>query len=274
MYSIGDFSEKTGISISCLRYYDKENVLIPNYKAANGYRYYTKDQIINALFINNMKALDLPLDIIKELSGATDAFDMHEKISKQKNLLQRAINQLDFFEKTYLDASKNLIVFAQGKNEIKEDILAGCGYICEGFINNHPDIRDFVAELEMKLLIECYKDNLNQNKCMRIICKSLSKSVNDKKEKDLAEDILVVPVEKYYNKMNSKKAGVMADQKTLSTIFVGTKLDFMKPVEELRQYAMEHNIKVKDTPIVDILCGPGDIPVSTSFISKVHLLLK
>lgn len=264
MFSIGDFSKKTNISISTLRYYDKLGVLTPSFKADSGYRYYTDEQVINALFINNMKRVNLPLDVIKNLSKATDPFDMYKRVSKEKNSLTETVNQLSFFENTYLNVAITITKYQQGIEQIALDTLSGCGYMKKEFQNEKQDIRDFVSGIMMDVLVECNELILNQNKCMRILCTSLSGEADDK-------DVLIVPVEKYYNISDRDSAGFMPDQKTISMVVVNTCLDFEHPVEELRKAAKEKNIKVGKTPIVDILCDPGDIPEIDTFIAKVHL---
>lgn len=267
MYSIGDFSKKTGISVSTLRYYDKEGVIVPGFKADNGYRYYTDEQVISALFINNMKRLNLPLEVIRELADATDPTDMHKRIVEQKAQLLDSINHLTFFETTYLNALLSLNDYKQHPGKIYIDTLPGCGYISMEFENTGQKIRDFVAGDMMDILVKCNYFVLEQDKCMRIMCTSLS-------SKNCSTDLLIVPCRNFYNRMESNDAGFMAEQKTLSMFTENTTLNFSEPVNRLREYAASKKMSVKDIPIVDILCDPGDIPKADKFIAKVHIPLE
>lgn len=65
-YSIGELSKLTGISITALRYYDKEKVLIPEIRnESNGYRYYSIRQLGEAQTIRDLKPFGLSLEEIR-----------------------------------------------------------------------------------------------------------------------------------------------------------------------------------------------------------------
>lgn len=64
--TIGELSKLTGISITALRYYDREQILVPEIRnEENGYRYYSVKQLEKAQTIRDLKALDLSLEEIK-----------------------------------------------------------------------------------------------------------------------------------------------------------------------------------------------------------------
>lgn len=64
-YSIGQFSVLTKISIHTLRYYEKENLIIPNRKP-NGRRYYVKQDIAWIEFIKRLKETGMRIQTIKK----------------------------------------------------------------------------------------------------------------------------------------------------------------------------------------------------------------
>ncbi|CAM4361977.1 MerR family regulatory protein [Weissella hellenica] len=53
-YNIGEFSQLTGIPTSTLRYYESENLIMPQ-RSANGHRYYTSDDFDWLLFFKSPK---------------------------------------------------------------------------------------------------------------------------------------------------------------------------------------------------------------------------
>ena len=65
LMNIQDFSERTGISKSTLRYYEQKNLLIPSERSANGYRVYSNDQIATVKFISSLRLADIPIKDIK-----------------------------------------------------------------------------------------------------------------------------------------------------------------------------------------------------------------
>ena len=71
MLSIGRFADATGLTVKALRHYDEIGLLVPaQVDPDNGYRYYDPAQIADAVAIRRLRALELPLDEIKELLEA------------------------------------------------------------------------------------------------------------------------------------------------------------------------------------------------------------
>jgi len=68
MLRIGEFAELSSISIHMLRNYDKIGLLVPQHvDELNGYRYYDKEQLLQANHIIALKAMGFGLDEIKEI---------------------------------------------------------------------------------------------------------------------------------------------------------------------------------------------------------------
>ena len=73
LYRIGDFSQKTGIPVKTLRYYDEINLFKPSYtERFSGYRYYEINQIKDIKLISKLKGLDLSLEEIKQFLETKD----------------------------------------------------------------------------------------------------------------------------------------------------------------------------------------------------------
>jgi len=64
-YAIGEFSSITGISIYTLRYYEKENLIIPERKE-NGRRLYSDGDISWIQFIKRLKDTGMPIKEIQK----------------------------------------------------------------------------------------------------------------------------------------------------------------------------------------------------------------
>lgn len=67
-YSIGKFSEISGIGIHALRYYEKEKLIIPNRKE-NGRRCYSENDIKWIEFIKRLKDTNMPIKEIQKYAG-------------------------------------------------------------------------------------------------------------------------------------------------------------------------------------------------------------
>jgi DNA-binding transcriptional MerR regulator len=68
MFSIGEFSRITGITVKALRHYHEEGLLAPSWiDEQTSYRYYNEDQIETARLIAFLRTLEFPLADIREL---------------------------------------------------------------------------------------------------------------------------------------------------------------------------------------------------------------
>jgi DNA-binding transcriptional MerR regulator len=81
MLSIGRFADATGLTVKALRHYDEIGLLEPaRVDPHNGYRYYDAAQIEDAVTIRRLRALELPLDEIRELLRA-DAHALRDRLA-------------------------------------------------------------------------------------------------------------------------------------------------------------------------------------------------
>jgi DNA-binding transcriptional MerR regulator len=64
--TIQNFSIRTGLPPSTLRYYEKEGLIFPDVRGENGYRLYTEQQIPKAITIHSLRQADVNLSDIRE----------------------------------------------------------------------------------------------------------------------------------------------------------------------------------------------------------------
>ncbi|WP_102273884.1 MerR family transcriptional regulator [Cytobacillus massiliigabonensis] len=89
-FSIGEFSEKTGISIRTLHYYDEIGLLQPEKNPTSGHRIYCHQDILTLQKIVSLKFLGYSLDKILHLlheSSFTD--DLNETLSLHLQALEK-----------------------------------------------------------------------------------------------------------------------------------------------------------------------------------------
>jgi DNA-binding transcriptional MerR regulator len=100
--SIGTFSRVSGLTVKALRHYDEIGLLEPaRVDESTGYRYYGLEQARTAEAIRRLRALEVPLDEIRELLGADDAV-VRERLSVHRARLEgravetkRILDELD-----------------------------------------------------------------------------------------------------------------------------------------------------------------------------------
>ena len=64
---IKDVEKRTGITSYNIRFYEKENLLIPKRNPVNGYREYTEEDILWLNRIKMLRMLDIPVSDIRKI---------------------------------------------------------------------------------------------------------------------------------------------------------------------------------------------------------------
>ena len=119
-YSIGEFSNLTNISIYTLRYYEKENLIIPSRKE-NGRRCYNEKDIIWIEFIKRLKDTKMPIKEIQEYAALRADGDstmnermemlikhriaLKEEIAKSNEHLKKLNDKINYY-KTEIDKQR------------------------------------------------------------------------------------------------------------------------------------------------------------------------
>jgi DNA-binding transcriptional MerR regulator len=95
MFSIGEFSRISGLSVKALRYYHDEGLLVPTaVDDQTGYRYYAEGQLERARVIRQLKAWQFSLaEIFDILSRCTSDGDLLKDLEGQLQRIQNLIQQ-------------------------------------------------------------------------------------------------------------------------------------------------------------------------------------
>ncbi len=115
MLTIGEFSKICKVSTKTLRYYEEIGILLPSeVNEANGYRYYSLDQLKTMLFINRLKTYHFSLEEIKEVLNASE----HDKrLYNQLLVKKKEINeQIQAYEKKLYQLHQDILTLQQGNS--------------------------------------------------------------------------------------------------------------------------------------------------------------
>jgi len=95
VFSIGEFSRITGLTVKTLRFYHEKGVLIPAcVDAQTGYRYYGDRQIDKARVITRLRSLEFSLEQIGEmLTNYDDESDILDHLERQKAVIEEKRRQ-------------------------------------------------------------------------------------------------------------------------------------------------------------------------------------
>ncbi|WP_094548951.1 MerR family DNA-binding transcriptional regulator [Petroclostridium xylanilyticum] len=87
-YTIHEFSKLVGKTPQTLRNWDKKGLLIPHHTGANGYRYYSHDQLKQVLNIKKDRLLRFGFELVEYISNLygceIEVIDSTEKTEQQE----------------------------------------------------------------------------------------------------------------------------------------------------------------------------------------------
>ncbi|MBE5960868.1 MAG: MerR family transcriptional regulator [Lachnospiraceae bacterium] len=140
MLRIGEFAQLSSISIHMLRHYDKIGLLCPRHvDGMNGYRYYDKEQLVQANQIIALKTMGFGLDEIKDVMSekTEDVNDfLHKKLQdkyKEMNRIKEQITQIQGILNTNGDSEQYALQIAR---KTMESMWVAC---LHGEIASYPD---------------------------------------------------------------------------------------------------------------------------------------
>jgi effector-binding domain-containing protein len=95
LFTIGEFSMITHLSVKTLRYYHDEGILKPDYVDADtGYRYYREASVDKAALISMLRSIDFSINEIKEiLKSCTDDIDITVFFEQQQDKIRAKIDK-------------------------------------------------------------------------------------------------------------------------------------------------------------------------------------
>jgi DNA-binding transcriptional MerR regulator len=93
VYSIGEFSKITGLTVKTLRFYHEQALLVPSFvDEETGYRFYAPGKIEAARAISFLRGLDFSVAEIREiLAQAQDENDLLEVMERQRHVIDEKI---------------------------------------------------------------------------------------------------------------------------------------------------------------------------------------
>jgi len=91
-WTTGEVSRQRNISVRTLRYYDQIGLLMPSFKAVNGKRFYSENDLFRLEKILILKSLSLPLNNIRSI---LDRLSYKQILVSHYNYLQEQLSQIE-----------------------------------------------------------------------------------------------------------------------------------------------------------------------------------
>ncbi len=129
MFSIGEFSKITGLSVKTIRFYHEKEILIPScVDDSSGYRYFDHSNIEKARIITYFRDMEFSLNEIKEIldnyddqADIIDYLEQHKQIIEAK--LQKYKNITVSLDNIILNEREAIITMENSTFEVEEKVL-------------------------------------------------------------------------------------------------------------------------------------------------------
>lgn len=112
---ISELSKSTHTNIETIRYYEKQGVLQPSKRLANGYRYYDEESVEQLKFIKKCRTLGFSLENIKALNRIKFSMKDHyqadqlvlNKLIQVENKISQLLEIKDFLQSIVNESEHN-----------------------------------------------------------------------------------------------------------------------------------------------------------------------
>lgn len=192
MFSIGKFSEKTGIPIPTLHYYDEIGLLQPEKNPSSGHRIYKYQDIITLQKILSLKFLGYSLDKVANLLHESSfSVDLNESLSLHLQVLGREKEQIE----QSMQAIKRVIKLVEEEREVDSNVLFSLIY---GMNTEHRH-KEWMERHRLPVITEelskkSEEDKINLDKTLIQLSKKVKqlygKPVDDPKVQEMIKDYL------------------------------------------------------------------------------------
>ena len=238
-FTIGEMSKLHNITVETLRHYDRYGILKPSYiNEKTGYRYYSMDDFNRIDLIKQCKALNIPLNEIKDIIDNYTSLDsILEIMQKQKQIIKKKITELESIK-------YNIKCIEKG---IKETQSHGLNTV---FIKYNPE-RKFVTydytdryayEFEMNLRSSLVDMELNYNSYNSQIAFSVAYNEEINTDK-LNYNRTMIKIENEIIK-NEENIYTIEEGNYLTLYFDDDYHDALKYHNIFKEYIKENNIKI------------------------------
>ena len=149
MYKIGQFSILSKTTIKTLRYYEKEQLLLPHYIDEKGFRYYETTELLKLSKIISLRQIGLS---IKEIKQVLNGEDLNKLLKIRKENIEQELKNYKYqlSKINYLMEEKNM-KYEVVLKELPEYVV----YYKEGVIKDYSEISEFI----LSSAEECVKTN-------------------------------------------------------------------------------------------------------------------
>ena len=266
MFSIGEFSRISGLTVKTLRFYHDQELLAPaSIDPDSGYRYYNDDQISRARIIGRLRELDFSLREIGEILAAEDDADVLSALRRHKS-------QIDRKTASYRRISKSLDAMIENGLEARKMIQEAGNEVIEKTVNE-----TLIAGIRMR---GKYRDcgpafgRIGRRFGRHICGKPIMLIYDTEYKEDDADFEVCMPVRKGAD-VDEIKVYQLSGGRFLSVMHHGPYDEVGQSYERILKYAKQNGMEV-EAPCREIyIKGPGMIFRGNpeNYLTEVQMLI-
>ena len=267
MLRIGEFAALSTISIHMLRNYDKIGLLVPQHVDEwNGYRYYDKEQLLQANQIISLKSMGFGLDEIREIllmqQSKVDGF-LQLKLQDKFQELEKIKDQIRQIQ-VVMNADK--IAEDYALSIVRKVIASMWVASIRGTINSYPEEGVLWGKL----------DKVCKDSGIKIRTESPAMSIYYGVDENTGMlDVEVqLPLDKECNTEDERIVFKMPDREVASVVFKGCYSQIGGINRSVAEWLEKNRLEINGQPFSIYHTSPGNCSDDSAFITELCFPIK
>ncbi len=279
-YSIGEVAEICSLSIKTLRYYDKIDLVIPEFRNEESkYRYYSKHQMVKLFIIRQLRKLGFGIKEIKELFANLNVEEMEEAVNNRLEAIEAEIRELEMRR-------------AIGEN-LRERLQRGGDILARSdgiFSNAYMDTMDNITLEKIPQGTLVYVRNIMKNYCNSEVSLEQWITITDKctelnliRKSPIIVTYYAQPLEQFLMKDTDVEFGILVDGNdhegedfrsfggfdAITKIHVGRYADAVNSHISMLQWMNQNGYELAGPISEEFIVSPVDIDNENEHITKI-----
>ncbi|MFZ5969343.1 MAG: MerR family transcriptional regulator [Bacillota bacterium] len=265
MYTIGQFSKIGKVSCKMLRHYDKIELFRPSFvHPDNQYRFYTKEQVQDILFINRLKMYGFSLEEIKQILESRQSQYLQEMMESKAKQLAEEIKSHQFVLQEIHEQIEKLkkgvnIMERRTKYDIQTAELKGFTVL---------SIRNTTSMENISSVIGKVFENIHRNG-LRVTGHVMTIYYDQDFDPESADVEVCVPVDREFKSENISTRTLEGGLHVYTT-HIGPYSEVGEAYGELMDWIKEEGYEITGAPFEKYIKGPEAQRSPKDFVTEVY----
>lgn len=263
-YKISEISKLYGIGMDSLRYYEKLGIIKPH-RDTNGYRLYNLKDMYKLTIIRDLRELHFPMEQIREFLDGLSVEHTIRHLYKEQDILSERIRQLQSEQRIMQERLEKLEKMHKIEAGIIE-IKACPERVCVR-LNEHIT-RDEEMDFMIKKLHKMHEGKI-RSLGNQLVGGILSMEALQKGIANVYDSVFFVLEDK-----TKEYDFVLPAGKYLSCYYRGAYEQNGQMVQEMKQYALEHKIVLRDSAFELYIIDNRDTIQESEFLTEIQIFIQ